>query len=235
MPAGTAEAVPFNDRVAFNDDRAGGTFDFSGLKSGTYVINLECVDAEEDSPTYFAIAPFSEVKVQKTVIGEAPADASYTIELTCETFTYFDSDNNPVAGPERVYTFEFGPTGGTDYVYLLDDYSTDDLPPLETNCEAVETESGGADEVHYEGAQFQVLDTSITSEEMLLNIGGGNVEITNVFHASNIDDPEVPDTDDPVLEPGPTVAKPQAESGSTPDPQKDAAAKPVTAAPKFTG
>lgn len=228
---GGASKVPVDsDRVSINDDRVSGSFDISGLESGFYVFEIECeTDNPDYSDVYQGLATFAKVDVQKNVVGDVDDAAEFVVTLTCEMFENFDDDDNPIPGTPNEFDFVFGPQGGTQSVYLataitgflLDGPQT--FADIEAECVVEETVDGGAEAVQIENAEFEVLDSSIEDESIMLSMRDQTVVVTNTFAAA-----EGLEEDDP--------ADSEVEAGAEEESGTDeSAATAVVLTPSFTG
>jgi hypothetical protein len=141
------EGVP-GATVTLDNPNAGTIVLPAGTPGGSYEVIVTCTtDAGEDS--FDAFLEFGHVVVEKVVEGDAPADATFVIDVSCEAEPFLQGagaegyDAGPEGGSPPVPVqgqLTFGPEGGTG---ALVHYRTQ-------ACTITEPEDGGAAETTIE-------------------------------------------------------------------------------------
>ena len=102
---------------------------------------LTCLDAQENPITSQTDLTFFSIPVTKTVEGDVPSDAAFTVNVGCVALIMRDGMASPAFQPEQAelpdtlsIDLAFGPEGGVSYVFGYRPY----------DCIVTETADGGA-------------------------------------------------------------------------------------------
>jgi hypothetical protein len=159
-----------------NMDTLGGV---DGKTPGSAILDNGCVVPDAPPP----VVEHGDLVVTKTVVGDAPADADFTVHVACDD----DSVNEDV---------HFGATGGTKtYSDLV----------AGINCTVEETDSAGASSVAYSPVDVSTNGIEIVAET------DNNVTVTNTFDPAPPVTPVTPGPEvaaETAAAPAPVVAAP---------------------------
>lgn len=104
---------------------------------------------------YASPNPLNTITVEKRFRGDVPADATFTVEVSCSV-----APGDPAVPATPVQTFEYTATGGTHQFQVSNDLR---------DCRVTETDDGGATSVDYQAA--------VTAPNQLLNAGPNDVGV----------------------------------------------------------